>query len=215
MIDCEDIQAALSARLDGEEYQIDDDIIDAHLQGCAECSAYWEKITRLQRELSFTDSVDTPQPSEDLSHLILAGVEEERKKRAANRFLGIALGRIFLFLHACIFIWWAINTLGLSVTEENSALVDIAATRLALGFGLFFVIWKPRLAAGIFPIYAAMWSFSFGFHAQELFFGGFAYSNFVLLTASIGIAWIWLIDYGIDALKYSWRQLGSNKISAS
>ena len=43
MIDCARVQAALSARLDGEDKGVPDDVVDAHLSGCVECQAFFEQ----------------------------------------------------------------------------------------------------------------------------------------------------------------------------
>ena len=50
-MDCQDVRAALSARLDGEPSGADDDVVDAHLDACDECRAWFEKAVALNRSL--------------------------------------------------------------------------------------------------------------------------------------------------------------------
>ncbi|MDO4908819.1 MAG: zf-HC2 domain-containing protein [Corynebacterium sp.] len=209
MISCEQIQAALSARMDGEQPQLADDVIDAHVAGCEECKAFQEQAELLQSH--FTVAAEA-RPPETLSASILAGVEEERRKQAATRFMQLVWGRIGLVLTGIGFLWLAVRALMVSAMDETGVTMDGAALRLSLGVGLFFAAWRPRLAGGMFPVYAALWSFSIGFHMKEIFFGGFDMRILMLLPAVIFLAWVWLVDYGIDAFKYSWRQLGSRSL---
>ena len=51
-MECEEIRAALSARLDGEQASIADEVIDAHLGACEECRAWYERAVRLNRALT-------------------------------------------------------------------------------------------------------------------------------------------------------------------
>jgi len=89
MIDCARVQAALSARLDGEDTGVPDDVVDAHLSGCVECQAFFEQAARLNRQLRLTE-VPVGDAVPDLSEMILAGVEPVRRRRAASRVLGLA-----------------------------------------------------------------------------------------------------------------------------
>lgn len=50
-MECEDVRTALSARLDGEPSGVDDDVVDAHLDACDECRAWFEKAVALNRSL--------------------------------------------------------------------------------------------------------------------------------------------------------------------
>ncbi|MDO4910380.1 MAG: zf-HC2 domain-containing protein [Corynebacterium sp.] len=209
MISCEQVQAALSARLDGEATKLSDDIVDAHVAGCADCQAFWERAQALQIQLQPAREVGPP-PS--LEAAILAGVEEESRRRAATRFIQLVWGRIGLVLTGLGFLAVAIHTLSFMAVDDSSLMMDAVALHLSLGVGLFFAAWRPRLAGGMFPVYAALWSFSLGFHMQEIFFGGFDTKILLLLPAVICLAWVWLVDYGIDAFTYSWRQLGSRSL---
>src|SRR4051794_31322214 len=69
---CDDVQATLSARLDGEAETQPRAVVDAHLTGCAGCRSWLaraERVTRLVR----VQSVDVP----DLTERILAAAHAQ------------------------------------------------------------------------------------------------------------------------------------------
>ena len=113
MIDCARVQAALSARLDGEDTGVPDDVVDAHLSGCVECQAFFEQAARLNRQLRLTE-VPVGDAVPDLSEVILAGVEPVRRRRAASRVLGLALSRVMLILVGLGLVVWAYRLVALS-----------------------------------------------------------------------------------------------------
>ncbi|AZA13116.1 zf-HC2 domain-containing protein [Corynebacterium choanae] len=145
MIDCDAVQVALSARLDGEPYQPHDDVLDAHVSGCAACREFLDQAAHFKRLLALqqwqqhhTDqsparagetlgagageqaafSPITPAamyPAPDLSQAILAGVDEVARARASRATLWLALGRIGLLIIGCICVTWAVLILGSTV----------------------------------------------------------------------------------------------------
>ena len=155
MIDCARVQAALSARLDGEDTGVPDDVVDAHLSGCAECQAFIEQAARLNRQLRLTE-VPVGDAVPDLSEMILAGVEPVRRRRAASRVLGLALSRVMLILVGLGLVVWAyrlvvLSTVGPGVelsdvdtSAVSGLLVDAAAIRRRLPAGCFSRPGAPR-----------------------------------------------------------------------
>ena len=94
MISCSQVQAALSARLDGESSPLADDVIDAHLTGCADCRRFLEQAAVINRQLAFSDpakTVDIQIP--DLADQILAGVEPTWRRERANRAVAMVCAR--------------------------------------------------------------------------------------------------------------------------
>src|SRR5215472_16884127 len=80
---CEDVQTALSARLDGEPAGLDADLIERHLAGCVACATWLDGA----RSLAVPALPDPP----DLSRPILAAVAadpviaaEAARRRAAT-----------------------------------------------------------------------------------------------------------------------------------
>ena len=91
MISCQEIQRAISAKLDNEKAEIDDTIIEAHLEGCAECRAYLERARVLKAELSGAEDY-----APDLTDLIVASVGPEIRRAENRRATSLAIARTIL-----------------------------------------------------------------------------------------------------------------------
>lgn len=231
MLSCEQIRAALSARLDGEAPGIADDVIDAHLAGCSDCTAFYERAVALNEQLA-TGLAPVPaamQPP-DLADAILAEVEPQWRRSAANRAAFLAIARVVLALIAMIYVVWAVMILADSTVVQPivaegqplperadpalaNLLVEAASVRLALALGLATVAWRPRLAAGLVPVVAALWTFGLGFAVRGIFLGALstpqlAHLGLLALSAlCLGMAWY----FGPSGRTWqeSWRTLGS------
>lgn len=228
MVDHEHVQAALSARLDGEKTDVDDDVVDAHVAGCAECRAFWDKSVALSRRLSVVDSPrHGMSPPADLSEVIIAGVEPEWRRRAAGRMASLALSRLLLGLLGVVMVVWAIlivrdtggmvpvsddgSVLDPSAQPETAALmIETAALRLAVGVGLLFAAWRPQLVGGMLPIVTTLWTFLTGFITRDLVLGGAETEQIAwlltLFAAVVALLWAWLAGRGAD-LRATWRSL--------
>ncbi len=73
-MECDAIQAALSARLDGEDPGIADDVVDAHLSICKDCQLWFERTVSLNRSLLIHAVQD--RVSEKSDPVTDAGIEE-------------------------------------------------------------------------------------------------------------------------------------------
>ena len=215
MINCQDIQRAISARLDNEPADIDDTIIEAHLEGCAECRAYLDNARIMKAQFEHDDT-EAP----DLTDLILAGVGPQVRQAENRRATSLALARIALVLTGFVFVVWSVGSLVEStrLIEDDVFSVDpnvtkmviqLAAARVALGFGLFFAAWKTRLVTGMLPIFATLWTFSFGFAARDVVLGTIATGDVVglmiLLCATLVLVWTWLSQDGRSFLFRAWQ----------
>lgn len=187
MVDHGDIQAALSARIDGEDSHLDDDIVDAHLAECSECQKFWEQSLRMSRSLNVAGDMTPP---EDLTELIYAGVEPEFQRVSARRVLLMSICRVVLMLLAVIYLVWAGRILGTDL-ESASVRVGIAAA-------LLFVSWKPSQIPGVLLIIGAMFGFSIGFAVLEAITGGQApWTRLLTLLFTCGVlVAMWVVDYG-------------------
>lgn len=228
MITCARVQAALSARLDGEPSGVDDDIVDAHLSGCTECQEFFERATALNRMLTFQDTAATDHmQAPDLSAEILAGVEPVRRRQAARIALSAATVRVLLAVLGVMYVAWAVALLtgvmalatggmpsGTLLSSDDPVvaglLFDAAAFRIAMAFGLFFAAWRPQTAAGLFPIFGALFMFSLGFGVRDMVLGFASVSDIfgiglMFLTAVVVlIAWITTLRQGtVDRLMRS------------
>ena len=230
MIDHDQVQAALSARIDGEPTPLDDDVIDAHLAGCARCRQFHDEALALSRRLRFIDPADGGMTPPDLSETILAGVETEWRRAAGARQVGLVVSRILLVIAAVLWVVWGVQLLGdagglIPVSSEgvvspdadprtSSLLVDAAAFRLSLALGLLTIAWKPRLVSGLLPVVAALWTFMFGFVVRDLVLDAVAGSQLLglglLLFTAVGMVWTWLNHHGYVTLRAVWRELGAD-----
>ncbi|GAA1474685.1 zf-HC2 domain-containing protein [Corynebacterium felinum] len=214
MISCDRIQAALSARLDGEPAPLEDDVIDAHLEACVQCRAFYEQAAFLNRRMNLSEA--RPDAIPDLSDVIIAGVEPTWRKQAASRALGVAFSRVGMVLVGVMWVLWATSLLGVSGVGEwepvfSRLLVEAAAMRCALGFGLLFAAWQTRIVSGLLPLYGALWMFSFGFAVREIVLGELSFDSLiqlVLLAVSVVVLlWCWLSDKGWALIEFGLKSL--------
>lgn len=235
VLDCEQIQAAISARLDGEPTGIPEDVIDAHIAGCPECRAYQESIVMLDASLKRSQpSPAAHGPRKDLADVILADAEPHLRRRAASRALGLALTRTALCVLAALYVVWAvvllIHAADIPVAEtaagagaeagrgaEVTFMVEAAAVRIALASGLLFGAWWPRLVAGMLPMMGTYFMFTAGITMRDLILGSASHEQWIhllmLLLSLAVLLWSWLNNYGIDAFRRYWGTLGSGSTS--
>lgn len=220
MLKCEEIQKALSARLDGEDHGLDvsDDVIDAHLATCEECQRFYHQAAGLSRNLQFTTASLPP----DLSDLIIEGVEPQWRRQAATRALNIALARVAAAIIGLGWFGWAVHYLIMAGQFSEDPVsyqlaVDATAMRFALGFALLFAAWQPRVIGGLAVIVGAMWMFTFGFQMRELLLGTLQPTTLAqlgALAASIGVlVWGWIANAGWPVLEQLWRQVSARPAS--
>ncbi|QGU04052.1 zf-HC2 domain-containing protein [Corynebacterium comes] len=232
MVDHDQVQAALSARLDGEPIPLDDDVVDAHLAGCAQCRQFQEEAVALSRRLRFVEPAGGGMTPPDLAEMILAGVEPEWRRTANARMVGLALSRILLVIAGVLWVIWGMQLLGdagglTPVSNDGvvapdsdprtaSLLVDAAAFRFSLALGLFTIAWKPRLVSGLVTVVAALWTFMFGFVVRDLVLDTVSGSQFLglglLLFTAVGMVWTWLNHHGYVTLGTIWRELGAKPV---
>lgn len=218
MVDCSSIQAALSARLDGEPAGIEDEIIDAHLASCEDCRNFYDQAAQLNRLINFC--AVPPPVTPNLSEIILAEVEPAWRRHANARVVWSILSRTALVVLALLYLAWGINMLGeatsISIQEDplsSRLIAEGAALRIGLAAGLGFAAWKPQIIGGLLPVVATMWTFSMGFAAQDLVFGRADYETLSALgllfisTAVLFAAWI--NSLGNGALRRTWRSINA------
>ncbi|KQB85996.1 zf-HC2 domain-containing protein [Corynebacterium lowii] len=209
MIAHEVIQAELSARLDGEAGHLDDDVVEAHLDQCAQCQEFYRRAARLQPMLAAPGQA----PGEDLTRAILTEVEPEWRRRSGSRMASLVIARIALVALALLHIVWAVRLLAdtggllettgdgqvLSPTADPALahlLVQAAAVRLALAAALLLGAWLPRLLLGLLPFMGAWAMFSLGFGMRDFLLGETTRQQVLellalVLTVAVA-AWAWV-----------------------
>ncbi|WP_151640361.1 zf-HC2 domain-containing protein [Corynebacterium sp. 11A] len=228
MMDCAQVQAALSARLDGEPTGINDDALDAHLSQCSDCRAFLNEAAALKRSLNFCvadDSDGAGVTPPDLSEMILAGVEPQRRRQASRRAIGVGISRVLLAICALAFLFWGIQLFAAAASVQQTweaseldpylarMLVEGATVRFALAFGLVFAVWRSRIAMGLLPVYGALFTFSLGFGARDMVLGAIdrdsVYWLLLVGLSAVVLLCYWLADRGLVALELAWRQLSA------
>ncbi|SDS29305.1 zf-HC2 domain-containing protein [Corynebacterium timonense] len=206
MLSHEDVQAALSARLDGEGTGLDDAIVDAHLAQCEECRAYWDRLVALSKNLRFAEVGGGMAPPPDLSEAILAGVESEWRRFSRRRFLLLSLCRVALVVAAIVWGVWAVNLVA------AGAAPDVAAVRFGVALALAFAAWKPTQIPGILLIVGTMFTFTLGFTVRDLLLDsarGTAGPLVIQLFSFLVLVATWATDRGAD-VRRAWRLLGAD-----
>lgn len=218
MLTHEQVQAAISARLDGEARELDDDVVDAHVANCPQCRAFQDKAAALSRSLSLVESAgDGMAPPRDLADSILAGVEPQWRRASSARQMSVQLARLAVAALAICFAVWAavliVHSSGLAPLRENGTVLDpladpdraalsmeAAAVRLGIASGLGFVAWRPRLAPGLLPFACTTFLFLLGFAMRDIAWGTLAAQQVYFLAAvgasAAALAWCWAADRG-------------------
>lgn len=210
MVSHEEVQAALSARIDGEEAELDDAIVDAHVSGCAECRAFLDRSLALSESLSQPLSGDTDDamaPPQDLSSAILAGVDNEWRRFARRREIGMAVGRLMLGAMAVVWVLWAVRLI-LSGGEEP-AVASSASVRFGVALALGFTAWRPQQIPGVLLIVGTMFTFTVGFAVRDFVLGTGAFELagvLIPLMSLVALVWTWVADRG-GALRRAWQLL--------
>ena len=147
---CDDVQDAVSARLDGEALPpgFDDAAVDAHLVTCAACAAFAGGAAAQHRALR----VRAADPVPDLTGPILAAVAPvaPRPVREWVRYalLAVAATQLVLALPALV--------LGDDPDASIHVARELGSFDIALAVGLLWAAWQPRRAAGLLPMVAAL-----------------------------------------------------------
>ncbi|GAB3939153.1 zf-HC2 domain-containing protein [Corynebacterium tapiri] len=224
MIEHERIQAALSARLDGESSGIPDDIVDAHVANCPECQDYKARVVSLSDKLSFIEPQSTGMaPPQNFSDTILAGVESEWRRRTSPRLAWLAGGRITVAVLAVAYLGWALVLLAGAddiaraqdwVDPQLFRLsVEAAGLRFALAVGLALCAWKPSLIPGFVVVPATLTAFLVGFTVRDIVLGEISMADLLSLAAILVTVLIlvgtWVAHAGVQ-LRQAWRSLSAN-----
>ncbi|WP_293830784.1 zf-HC2 domain-containing protein [uncultured Corynebacterium sp.] len=210
MVSHEEVQAALSARIDGEKAELDDAIVDAHVSGCEECRAFLDRSLALSQSLSQplgggTD--DAMAPPQDLSAAILAGVDNEWRRFARRREIGMAVGRLMLGAMAVVWVLWAMRLI-LSGGEEP-VVASAASVRFGVALALGFTAWRPQQIPGVVLIVGTMFTFTVGFAVRDFVLGTGAFELagvLIPLMSLVALVWTWVADRG-GALRRAWQML--------
>ncbi|PRQ12475.1 hypothetical protein C1Y63_01400 [Corynebacterium sp. 13CS0277] len=207
---CADVQAALSARLDGEPFDAPDDVIDAHLSECAECTAFFQAAASLNRQLSLQPA---PPAVPDLAPVILSTIEPEFRRQARARATWVTGCRVMLVVLGLLFVWSGLAALTTPAPGAEALALDAAAVRMTLAFGALFAAWRPDAMAALAPMYGALCAFSVGLRLRDIIFGTITGGEvwFLVLAGACAVTLIagWLGRSGVVLLRSTWKTLNA------
>lgn len=140
---CQDIQEAISARLDTEAADMDDATIDDHLSVCSDCRAFEHHAGALAREMRVRAADHVP----DLTGSIMAAAPATRRAWPRYVLLWLGLTQLVLAVPAL-----AGDGRGASAHVAR----ELGSWDVALAVGLLVAFWQPRRAAGLLPFALAL-----------------------------------------------------------
>ncbi|WP_410608056.1 zf-HC2 domain-containing protein [Amycolatopsis sp. lyj-109] len=147
-VDCSELRESISARVDGEQPVVPEDVLDRHLTGCPDCRAWQERATALRRLTLVREAPQVP----DLTAKILAEAPVSRPQRWGLR---VALGLVALVQSGL----GLAELLGADVGHAGHGTLaaavhlgnESAAWNVAVGIGLLWAALRPATAAGLLP----------------------------------------------------------------
>lgn len=146
---CEQVREALSATLDGEDPGVAQAEVEAHVEGCAACAAWYEAAVRVTRHARLGAAVPVP----DLSDVVIRAWRPSRRLlvvRVALAVLGVGQ-----FVATALQLWvWP--TAGADdrpgMTDPIHLAHESAAWGFALAVGFCWIAWQVRRAPGLVPV---------------------------------------------------------------
>ena len=143
-VDCSRWREAISALADGEQPDIDERLVTAHIARCPECQSYRETIQSSPGIVLVSDAAEMPDLSKTISKL----------NAAADRAAHWSVLRILLAVVAAQVVAFALPALIFG--EENGVATHSArhlgAFGVAYGVALFVVVARPAHARSILPV---------------------------------------------------------------
>src|SRR5262245_13996926 len=187
MHSCEPFRDALSARLDREDPGMAEDVIDAHLAGCADCRAWFAAAVGLGRH----DVIgETPVLRSEVMNDVLAqgpGLAPRPGQATGWRIALLAVALLQL-----VALWPGL------LLDEGSAsahtINELASWDLGLAVSFLILAWLPWRAWGALPVIAVMVIFLAGTSASDLLRGQASLSHEAAHVLQIaGLACLWMI----------------------
>jgi len=147
-VDCETHRLALSAGLDGEATELEHHAALAHVRRCTECAMWLEEATDVTRAVRLSSAEEVP----DLTAAIL--VASPAIRPVAADVLPIARIGLALVAFAQLLIGQESLLDAGGIAAHLSRETGVWEVALAIGFAT--AAWRPRRAAGLVPLVAAL-----------------------------------------------------------
>ncbi|MEY4338584.1 MAG: hypothetical protein RLZ14_434 [Actinomycetota bacterium] len=145
---CDHWQAAISARIDGEDLGVEPRLLEAHLARCASCRSFEAVLGGGPRMVRLEEA--TPMP--DLSGPIT------RLAAAADRAAALSIPRVLLGVVSIEVLLLALRSLVLGSSDDAFAHAarHLGAFSFAYGVGLLVVVLRPARARAMLPVAAVL-----------------------------------------------------------
>ncbi len=145
---CDHWQAAISARIDGEDMGVEPRLLDAHLARCASCRAFDAALTGSMRSARLEQAGPMPDMSGQISRLAAA----------ADRAAALSIPRVLLGVVAIEVLLLALKALVLGSSDDTFAHATrhLGAFSFAYGVGLLVVVVRPARARAMLPVAAVL-----------------------------------------------------------
>ena len=145
---CEHWQAALSARIDGEDMGVEPRLLDAHLARCATCRQFESALEGTMRSAR----LEPAEAMADISGPI------SRVAAATDRAAALSIPRALLSVVAVEVLLLALKALVLGSGTDTFAHATrhLGAFSFAYGVGLLVVVVRPARARAMLPVAAVL-----------------------------------------------------------
>ncbi|WP_158607915.1 zf-HC2 domain-containing protein [Nocardia panacis] len=200
-MECKVCRTALSARIDGERETVPAPLVDAHLEGCAECCSWYAAAVELSGQLRGTSV-----PAPDLTAAIFAAADLERPRwsrlhRWTRPPVRLGAARILLALLGIAQVGLALAQFGgldFGMSHHHGAqatrhlINESTAWSLAIGIGVLYCALRPRATSGVLPVLGVLVVALTAFVAGDLYSGvvpvSRVLSHLVLVAALVLVA---------------------------
>jgi predicted anti-sigma-YlaC factor YlaD len=145
-MDCTRVRDAVSARFDGEDGELSEPSVRAHLRRCAACRAYRDRIAELQPAIAGTPVLRTA--TARIVGEVTRGRSSVVEWPVRVALFALALAQLLLAVPGLIF--GADDGAPLHVAHEAGS------WEVALAVGFIFVAWRPLRAVGMLPFVTAL-----------------------------------------------------------
>ena len=117
-MNCEQMLELLSARLDGELNQTEEQAVQAHLEQCPECRALWEQLSALQFSLEDLEILPAP---EEFAQGVMARVRQESRRPKVVPLWKHRQVRALVGVAACAALFVGLGSIRMGSSKEAAA----------------------------------------------------------------------------------------------
>jgi predicted anti-sigma-YlaC factor YlaD len=205
-VNCDSAHELLSAATDGEATPAERRSLEAHLEVCADCRRYAERLAHVDRLVRV-------RPAEPVPDLVGAVIDRSRPARLGRG----GWIRPALVWVAIVLVVQSVPTLVLGNTDGADAHLSrhLGAFGTALALGFAYAAWKPHRAHGLLPFTTALVLTMLASATFDLLDGGrSALAETAHLGELVGLALLWMVAGSPGWRGRRWRRPSARPTSA-